>query len=199
MRPLSNRLRGARLYPLETHKNPRWLFPTRAATNPVGRGTLVPSQLPPKRRVSVRVETMSRPEWCSWCSGIPALPDRLGCLDEPRRWPSHGVVQTPAYRGEGHNLSPTSLCLQAEATGVASFVTHSQHRRGVMSLSDKTPELDSLHRQFSCDRVVVKRSPRHERRRGDSHQALRNRYRGRGSLCDNHLYPQQQLALDQCR
>ena len=49
MRPLSNRLRGARLYPLETHKNPRWLFPTRAATNPVGRGTLVSSRLPPKR------------------------------------------------------------------------------------------------------------------------------------------------------
>ena len=24
----------------KTHKNPRWLFPTRAATNPVGRGTL---------------------------------------------------------------------------------------------------------------------------------------------------------------
>ena len=23
-----------------THKSPRWLFPTRAATNPVGRGTL---------------------------------------------------------------------------------------------------------------------------------------------------------------
>jgi hypothetical protein len=27
---------------METHKNPRWLFPTRAATNPIGRGTLVP-------------------------------------------------------------------------------------------------------------------------------------------------------------
>ena len=24
----------------DPHKNPRWLFPTRAATNPVGRGTL---------------------------------------------------------------------------------------------------------------------------------------------------------------
>jgi integrase/recombinase XerD len=24
----------------KTHKNPRWLFPTRAATNPVGRSTL---------------------------------------------------------------------------------------------------------------------------------------------------------------
>jgi hypothetical protein len=27
---------------METYKNPRWLFPTSAATNPIGRGTLVP-------------------------------------------------------------------------------------------------------------------------------------------------------------
>jgi len=39
----------------KTHKNPRWLFPTRAMTRPVGRGTLNRTfSAAPKRPVSVQ-------------------------------------------------------------------------------------------------------------------------------------------------
>jgi integrase/recombinase XerD len=73
----------------KTHKNPRWLFPTRAATNPVGRSTLnrtfaaaaqaagIGSATPHSFATDMRhgcLKTVSRPEWCSWCSGIAALP-----------------------------------------------------------------------------------------------------------------------------